>query len=196
MTPNDYRNLWDTCQLTVDPLKLKTLDSVCRIALTNQVSYQVVQVKTGVPWPILAGIHFRESDQSFKKHLHNGDPLTARTVHVPAGRPTMGEPPFRWIDSAIDALSDRHMPTLWDTPSCLEFLERYNGTGYQKRSVNTPYLWDYTDQYATGLYIADGSFDSEKQENRPGVVAILKTLAQMGVSLDFTSLSGASSSGV
>jgi len=39
---------------------------------------------------------------SFKLHLHNGDPLTARTVNVPKGRPKTGQPPFAWGISAKD----------------------------------------------------------------------------------------------
>lgn len=188
MTPNDYKSLFDSCQVTTDPLKLRTLDYVCRVAQANESVYTRVTVKTGVPWPLIAAIHFRESGQNFKLHLHNGDPLFARTTHVPAGRPTLGEPPFSWVDSAIDALSDRTLPDEWSIPASLAFIEKYNGLGYQKRSVNTPYLWDYTDKYVAGLYVADGSFDPTKQEDRPGVVAILKKLSDKGVSLDFTSL--------
>src|SRR5437870_4838633 len=34
-----------------------------------------------------------------------GDPLTPRTTHEPKGRPSAGNPPFAWEDSAADALA-------------------------------------------------------------------------------------------
>ena len=59
---------------------------------------------TPIPWYVIGFIHKMESDMNFGTHLHNGDPLTARTVHVPTGRPVNGNPPFTWEDSAADAL--------------------------------------------------------------------------------------------
>jgi len=41
----------------------------------------------------------------FAGHLHNGDPLTDRTTHVPANRPINGTPLFSWQESAVDALT-------------------------------------------------------------------------------------------
>ncbi len=183
----DYLGLYSDCELTTDTVKLKQLDYVCRVALTNESLYQLVSHTVNIPWPLIAAIHFRESNQNFKCHLHNGDPLTARTVHVPAGRPVAGQPPFTWVDSAIDALNGVWRPLAWDLASCLEFLERYNGTGYQKHGVNTPYLWDLTNEYVSGLFVADGAFDPDAKESRPGAVALLKTLEEKGVSLDFPS---------
>ena len=181
----DYLGLYSSCELTTDSAKLKQLDYVCRVALTNESIYQLVSHAVNIPWPLIAAIHFRESDQSFKCHLHNGDPLTSRTSHVPAGRPVAGNPPFTWVESATDALKGVWRPLTWDLATGLEFLEKYNGTGYQKHGVNTPYLWDFTDHYESGLYQADGTFSPTAQECRPGAVAILKTLEEKGVSLDF-----------
>jgi lysozyme family protein len=184
MTPSDYQNLWDTSKLTPDAKRLQALDYVCRVALTNQSTYQAVQNLTRIPWPLIAAIHFRESDQNFKCHLHNGDPLSARTVHVPKGRPATGEPPFTWMQSAADAFVGEWRPSDWSLPSCLEFMERFNGLGYQKHGINSPYLWDYTDKYVSGLYVADNKFDPHAKEDRPGCVAIIKSLIVKGVKLD------------
>lgn len=182
----DYQGMFNSCVITKDPGRLRQIDYVCRIALSNQTLYQAVQFGAKVPWPAIAAIHFRESNQHFGCHLHNGDPLTARTVHVPAGRPRTGNPPFRWQDSAIDALAGYWRPDAWDLAGTLEYLERYNGLGYQKHGVNTPYLWDYTDKYTSGLYKSDRSFDPGAHEIRPGAVALLKAMAARGVSLDFS----------
>lgn len=191
LTPNDYRILYESCTLTADVKARTELDLVCKVAIGNVATYQSVERLVSIPWPLIAALHFRESGQSFQSHLHNGDPLAARTIHVPQGRPQIGTPPFTWIESAMDALGDVWVPTKWDVPGCLEFLERYNGLGYQHRGVFTPYLWNYTDKYVAGLYVADGAFDPEKVERRPGCVAILKTL---GVTLDFPKLAASDSS--
>lgn len=156
--------------------------------MANEPNYRAVETITTVPWPVIAAIHFRESSLNFKTHLHNGDPLTDWTVHVPKGRPAQGAPPFFWADSAIDALGGRLIPRVWDLSGCAEFLERYNGLGYRKRELCSPYVWNFTNHYTSGLYVADGKFDPLKKESRPGCIAILKTLEQKGVSLDFTRL--------
>lgn len=182
MTESDYLNLFHECQLTENPKKSQELHSVCRVLVTNQLLYALVQSASGVPWAVVACLHFRESNQDFKKHLHNGDPLTARTVHVPVGRPEKGYPPFTWTASAVDALSEVWRPREWSLPGALEFMERYNGLGYQKLAhINTPYLWDFTSAYTSGLYTADGHFDPAAREARPGAVAILKALTREGI---------------
>lgn len=188
LTPSDYLTLFHTCNVSTEPRKVKELDYVCRVALTHHGLYQTVTHFTGVPWVLIAALHFRESGQNFKTHLHNGDPLEARTVHEPRGRPEKGQPPFLWVESATDAFEHVWRPKQWDVPGSLEFLERFNGLGYQKHGVSSPYLWDYTDKYTKGLFVADGRFDPEKVERRPGCVAIVKTLAMKGITLDFTLL--------
>lgn len=185
LTTSEYENLWSTCKLTEDPVKTAELALAQKLINVNQSRYSEVEKRAQVPWPVIAAIHFRESGCSFTRHLHNGDPLSARTVHVPSGRPTFGEPPFRWEDSAVDALSLYWTPPDWSVGHFLMFMERYNGLGYQKHSVNTPYLWSYTNQYTSGLYVEDGSFDPGTVSKQAGTVAILKSL---GVPLDFSSI--------
>ncbi len=188
MNPQDYEAFYRSAQLTTDPFKRRQLERICKVALANHTLYKLVENETGVFWALVAAIHYRESGQSFKCHLHNGDPLSARTVHVPMGRPLLGSPPFTWTASAIDALSEEWKPSAWDLAGCLEFLERYNGLGYQKHGVMSPYLWDFTSLYQKGLFTSDGVFDPEKVESRAGCVAILKTLTEEGVSLAFSGL--------
>lgn len=188
MTPSDYSGVFNAIQLTTKPPQIMSLDYIARVAITHQEIYTDVERKTRVPWWVVAALHARESDQDFSKHLHNGDPLTARTVHVPSGRPAQGSPPFTWQQSAIDALADRWWPQLWCLSSALEFCERYNGLGYQKRGVMSPYLWSWTSGYQSGLYVADGTFDPKAVSKQPGVAAIFKTLQNKGVSLDLGAL--------
>lgn len=191
MLTESNQELFNSCMLTTEVSQLQTLDNITAAILLNFKSYQLVERFVSIPWPLIAAIHFRESGLSFKAHLHNGDPLTAKTIRVPKDRPEMGRPPFTWVESAVDALEEPKLPPNWAMGNCLDFLERYNGTGYRKHGIASPYLWDYTNHYTKGLYVSDGTFSPDKAESRPGCVSILLALNHKGVSLDFSSMLGA-----
>lgn len=181
----NYAEMFDSCVVTTEPTRTLEIRMACKIIMNNQTTYWGVEKETGIPWVAVAAIHYRESSLSFKGHLHNGDPLSARTVHIPAGRPVQGNPPFTWSASAIDALSDRAHPFEWSVAGVLEFCERYNGLGYQNHGINSPYIWGCTDKYTRGLFIADGTIDTTRKDPRPGVAALVKTLMQSGVTFEF-----------
>jgi len=179
----EYRDLWSTCEIKAD--KVSTVNAVCASIIANKERYESVSKVTGVPWQVIAVIHFMEGGGNFKSHLHNGDPLNERTVHVPAGRPKTGNPPFAWEVSAIDALGgdDQYRGKSWGIEETLFFLECYNGTGYRVgrgQATNpprrTPYLWSYTNHYQSGKYIQDGVFSSTAVSNQVGCAAMLRTL--------------------
>jgi hypothetical protein len=123
-----------------------------------------------------------ESSLDFRKHLHNGDPLTARTVHVPAGRPPDGEPPFTWEESAGDALRLRRIPRWddWTVPGVLYQLEGYNGWGYRlyHPHVLSPYLWSYSGHYSSGKYVADGRWSDTAVSKQCGAAVIVRRMAE------------------
>ena len=85
---------------------------------------------TDVPWQIIGIIHVLESNGDFTTHLHNGDPLTDRTVSVPKGRPDDGEPLFNWKASALDAVRfadlDSDLDIYATAGGTLYLLEAYN----------------------------------------------------------------------
>lgn len=176
ITPEQYQQLWDTMDVLM--YRDGELHSTVGAIFANKHRYEDVSKLTGVPWYVIASIHYRESSLNFKRHLHNGDPLTARTTHVPAGRPFAGNPPFAWEESAVDALTMRGLnkPRIWSTPEMLKQLEGFNGLGYQKRGINTPYLWAGTNHYTAGKYIADGKFDATVKDKQLGCAVIIKEL--------------------
>lgn len=138
----------------------------------------------GIPWYFVAVTHYMECSSSFKKHLHNGDLLTGYTTHVPAGRPKVGHgPPFTWEESAVDALKLEHLDKVqnWSLGAMLHRIEAYNGAGYKNRSMNSPYLWSYSNQYTKGKYAADGKFDPELVSKQVGAAVILKRLEDRGI---------------
>jgi hypothetical protein len=124
-----------------------------------------------------------EASQNFKAHLHNGDPLTARTVQVPAGRPKKGKPPFSWEESAADALAMRGLgvKTDWSLSGMLYQLEGYNGWGYRLHHphVLTPYLWSFSNHYTSGKYVADGTWSDTAVSKQCGAAVLLRRLAEL-----------------
>lgn len=144
----------------------------------NKSRYKAIEASTGVPWDVVGVIHLLEGSCNFGTHLHNGDSLKRRTVNVPAGRPKIGAPPFAWEISAIDALQMKKsiMPRVWGIDATLEFLERFNGLGYRKKGIETPYLWSGSQHYSRGKYMRDGVYDSNAVSQQVGAAVVLKVL--------------------
>jgi lysozyme family protein len=136
----------------------------------------------GIPWQLVGIAHGMEAGFDFSRHLHNGDPLTDRTVQVPKGRPATGNPPFKWRESAIDALMLKglHQVASWSRARVLYEIERFNGFGYRRRALPSPYLWSFTNFYLKGKYVRDYEFDPEAVSKQCGAAAILKGLDTKG----------------
>ncbi len=133
---------------------------------------------------MVAVVHNMESSQNFTRHLHNGDPLTARTVKVPAGRPKAGMPPFTWEVSTADALSIQNLDgdTDWSVAGMLYALEAYNGWGYRKGHphILSPYLWSGSEHYTAGKFVADGTWSETAVSKQIGAAVLLRRLAERG----------------
>lgn len=177
-----YQNLWN--RATIRPEHRGDALAIARKLAANRARYEI----SSVPWWWVAITHQLESSGNFKTHLHNGDPLTARTKRVPAGRPKTGEPPFTWEASALDALQLKDLDDIpaadWTIPRALWEFERYNGLGYFGRGVNSPYLWSYTTLYSRGKYVADGRYDANAVSQQCGAAAILKAMIEIGHVVD------------
>ena len=175
-----YHRMWDRAQIAAG--KLEGARKIARAIVANRARYAAVEAATGVPWFMIGPIHARESDMDFSTHLHNGDSLKARTHHVPAGRPTRGNPPFPWDASAIDALTmaphELQKVKAWSVERILYESEKYNGWGYLERG-NSPYLWSWTSEYHGGKYVRDGVYDANHWDEQAGCVALIKALAAL-----------------
>jgi lysozyme family protein len=174
-----YAALWKAMQIPAG-VRVQATDARVRAIAENKPRYDQVANATGVPWYVIGMIHEMEGGLNFSTHLHNGDPLTRRTVQVPAGRPPTGMPPFQWEDSAIDALGLEGFPAvkLWTVERIAYQLEAYNGWGYRSRDtgVNTPYLWSATSNYRKGKFVRDGVFDPNAVSGQIGAMALLRRL--------------------
>jgi lysozyme family protein len=171
----DYQHLFNACQ--VRDKYIPQTDALVKQIAAHKLRYEAVAKVIGCPWYVVGCIHNLECGLSFAKHLHNGDPLSAKTTHVPANRPA-GSPPWTWEESATDALRLVHLDSWhdWSVPGILYKLEGYNGYGYRQYhpEVKSPYLWSGTNQYTKGKYIADGHYDKDCVSQQLGIAAILK----------------------
>jgi lysozyme family protein len=172
---DEYAAYYDACQVRPQH-KPNVAYYAKRLNQKRPVYEQVGHDIGNIPWAFIGVIHGMECGFNFACHLHNGDPLTARTVCVPANRPAAGSPPFSWRESAVDALTWKgfHKVTDWSVPHMLYLLEKYNGFGYRMRRVATPYLWSFSNLYLKGKYVKDGVFDPEAVSKQCGAAVMLK----------------------
>lgn len=61
-------------------------------------------------------------------------------------------------------------------PWMLTLLEMYNGLGYYRKGIPSPYIWAGTDQYKKGKYVRDGVFDPEVVDKQLGVAGLIMCL--------------------
>jgi len=174
----EYQNLFDTCRIHSE--RVKFAETIANQIAHRKELYRAIakQVNAQMPWWFVGAIHHMECGLDLAKHLHNGDPLSKRTVRVPANRPATGEPPFTFEQSALDAL--RHMGFAteadWSMSRILYRLEGFNGYGYRQYhpTVKSPYLWSFTHHYVKGKYVADGKWNGEAVSQQLGIAAIIK----------------------
>ncbi len=175
---NEYRRLFET--LEVRSTRTADVDWLADRALSLQPRYRRIGDPIKVPWYFIAAVHMRESSFRVDLHLHNGDPLTAQTVRIPAKRPPTGAPPFTFEQSAIDALRMKSLDKVkdWSLPHLLFKLEAYNGFGYQTRGLPSPYLWSFSHHYQRGKFVADSKFDPAALDKQCGTATLLRRLAE------------------
>jgi lysozyme family protein len=178
----EYLHLFQT--LEINPSRFSEVDALVDKVVANKTRYEAVGRQVRAPWFFVGAIHNMESGLRMDRHLHNGDPLTQRTRHVPAGRPGDGNPPFTWQASAVDALRLRRVDRVddWSLHRILYELEGYNGWGYRLHHphVKSPYLWSFSNQYTCGKYIADGTWSDSAVSGQCGAVVLVKRLEQRG----------------
>lgn len=174
----EYLGLYDT--LRVRPEREAQVQALAAKAAASRARYEAVSAPLGIPWVFTALVHQLEGG-GFAAHLHNGDPLTARTTHEPADRPTTGEPPFTWEESARDALAGVALHTDWTLPGLLWRLEKYNGFGYRPHRLPTPYLWSFSNHYRAGKFSSDGHFDPALVSRQCGAATLLQAMERAGL---------------
>jgi lysozyme family protein len=176
----EYERLFNNSQINAS--KFAEIDGIANTIITSKARYEAIGKPLNVPWFFIGILHNMECGLKFTKHLHNGDPLTARTVQVPKGRPKTGNPPFTFEESAKDALVSEGFTSVtdWSVAGLLFQFEKYNGFGYRKASINipSPYLWSYSNHYTKGKFATDGKYDPNLVSKQPGTASILRRLSE------------------
>lgn len=148
-------------------------------------SYKAVEEECGVPWIFHGAIHEMECDCNFFRQILNGEKWDRRTTLVPAG---LG-PWKSWVESTVFALKRKRAqdPTWkpldevsdWTIAICGREWEKWNGGGYLRRGVNSPYLWSGSNHgVGSGYYTSDGKYDPNAQSKQIGAMVLLWALKQ------------------
>lgn len=178
---------WTKAKLTRGP----QFAAPAKVAFGNKARYAAIAKRAGMPdiaWVFIACSHYRESDANFNTNLGQGDPLSRKTTHVPAGwGPYTG--PTAFEDAAVDALTKAapYAARLkdWSIGGMLTNLERYNGLGYASRGIPSPYIWAGTDQYHSGKYVRDGVFDPNEVDQQLGCAGLIMAIMQLDPTVKF-----------
>lgn len=185
---SEYANLWQRMQIRSE--RMAEVTSIANRLIGLKAHYQQVSNVTGVPYAVIAALHYREASNDFAGVLHNGEKIigTGRLTRlVPAGR----GPFATWEDSAVDALTTpphslQNVGNWTIERACYE-IERFNGFGYRNLhpEVKSPYLWSYSNNYTSGKYVADGQFSSSAIDKQCGTMPILKRMMELDASVRF-----------
>jgi len=179
-----YLQLFDSCKVrpehqgTVDWYVSKITNAKYRSA------YEKLEDDICIPWYFIGVIHALEASFNFEAHLHNGDPLTRRTVQVPAGRPEKWDPPGDWQASAKDALDyekfTEHLD--WNLARMLFRLETYNGfRSRELHNINSPYLWSFSNHYTKGKFVADNVWSATTVSQQCGAAVMIREMVSKNV---------------
>lgn len=173
-----YSRLWQ--EMEIRPSRRRAVDNTVSRIIATKGRYKDVSAATGVPWWVIAIIHKMECDLNFEEHLHNGDSLKARTWQVPKGRPKKGKPPFTWEESAIDALQYDGLDKWsdWSIEGVAYCFEKFNGFGYRKIGIASPYLWSFSNEYVQGKFVRDNVYDPTEVSEQSGAMVLLKALME------------------
>jgi hypothetical protein len=97
---------------------------------------------------------------------------------VPKNRPPVGNPPFTFEVSGVDALVFEEVDRVedWTLPGSLFRLEAFNGFGSRAHGIHTPYLWSFSKHYTKGKFVADGVFDPNAVSQQCGAALLLRRM--------------------
>jgi lysozyme family protein len=171
----DFEELAKIVSVDTEQNKRDYLKDIVIKVLKNKSRYLNAEKLTGVPWKLIAAIHFKESSLDFDCMIHNGEPLNIKSRIVP-----IGVGPFEtWEASVVDSFKREGSDKVdnWTFAQQLKFAEKYNGLGYRKHNIYSPYVFGFTNlSEEKGGYPKDHVWDSSYPYKRPGVAAIIIAL--------------------
>lgn len=156
-------------------------------ALSHKAEYmaisETIKNQTGkyVPWWFIPLVHERECVRGVDNwtcNIAQGSPFNAKSRVVPYNGPFHS---FR--EAAIAALVNEapHAAnnTNWSGGGAMTIAEAYNGTGYAKKGLPSPYVWSGSNRYIKGKYVADHKFDPNKVDTQLGVAISLRAMMEL-----------------
>lgn len=175
-TQAGYASLWASIAIR----NVTGADKFARKIIAGEKQYREVEAATGVPWYFIGLLHMRESSCSFGGVLHNGERIIGtgrKTTLVPKGR----GPFSTWAEAAIDALKLKglHKIKIWPIAQLAFEAERFNGLGYVRHGINSPYLWAGSNHQQPGKFVRDGVFSRTAVDTQLGVMTVLKRMCEL-----------------
>ena len=154
------------------------LDVLVNRIVKNMQTFKDGVAGTNIPWDWIAVTMTQENSVDMSKQILNGQAFNRVTTIVPKG---LG-PWVSWVRSTIFAIQWKKLDKItdWSIENQCQLWEKWNGMGYFKRGLRSPYVWAGTNLQQAGLYVSDGRFDSNKWKSRPGCVAVHLRLKELG----------------
>lgn len=154
------------------------------VIIDREPRYKAIEAKTGVNAGLVGALHTMESDRNFTKSFFNGDDgLRTRTYRSqPIGQPKHPSPPYTWEQVAVAALAYDEIVAV-EPPDdygqmCTDAI-KFNGYGYEKHGVVSPYGFAGTNLYKRGKFVADSRFSPSVVSTQIGACVILKAYADL-----------------
>lgn len=196
----EYAKQWDT--MIINASRRSEAERAALYAIDNKAIYREIEAATGVPWPMTACNHRRESDRQdkngnplFTTYLGNGQDLWVKTTIVPKGRgPFIRQSDAgrdhdllikAFIAGAKDGYAIDHLDRVkdWRLEKMIFYLEEFNGPGYDMRGLPSTYIWGGTNIQKPGKFIADHKFSANAMDKQLGCAAILYCIAKLDASV-------------
>lgn len=172
----EHQKLWNTMKIIRDQSQL---NAMAQKVLPHKAVYEAVEKDTGVPWQLVAVIHIREAGLQdvgkFARGIHNGQSWKIKATIIPKIGPFTS-----WHACALAALKRTGLSNVgkgnWTPAKMLSAAEPYNGYGYRRMGLRSPYLWASTNHQQRGKYVRDHVFDRTVMDTQMGVAAMLRFL--------------------
>lgn len=130
--------------------------------LANRAAYERLAAATGAPWWWIGAIHNMEGANDMRARIRDGKRLPSGADWHADALATLREQIGAWRD--------------WSMPGALWMAERYNGLGYRRHAVATPYVWSGTPYYTAGKFVRDGVYDPSHVSKQVGVAPVTRAL--------------------
>lgn len=156
-------------------------------AIKHKAEYEAIaadikaQYALHVPWWFIPLVHEREcvgGVDNWNCNIAQGSRYNQKSRIIPRNGPF---PSFRAaaIAALVKEAPKAATNTNWSGGGAVTIAERYNGLGYAKRGLPSPYIWSGTDQYRRGKYVRDGKYDANVVDTQVGVAVSLRALMDL-----------------